>query len=79
MSDVKFHWGEETFSFIQPLPTRLQAAFRHAVDYASDLEDLERVSVSLDLDGETSTFTLPATPALLTALRARRTAKASAR
>ena len=78
MVDVSFELDGRSYDFEQPLPKRLQAAFRHAVDNAGALADAERVRVTLQ-DATPCTFTLPATPALRSALRARRTAKASAR
>ena len=78
MVDVSFHLDGRTYEFSQPLPKRLRSAFRHAVDNAAQLADLERVQVTLQSGATPCSFTMPATPALLTALRARRRAKASA-
>ena len=75
MVDVSFHLDGRTYDFTQPLPKRLQGAFRHAVDSAGQLADLERVQVTLQSG---ASFTLPRTPALVSALRARRRALASA-
>ena len=45
---------------------------------AAELADLDRVQVTLQADATPCSFTIAATPALLSALKARRTAKASA-
>ena len=74
--DVSFHLAGKTYDFSQPLPHKLQAAIRHAVDNAAQLADLERVQVTLLSGATPCSFTMPATPALLTALRARRRAVA---
>ena len=78
MVDVSFHLDGRTYDFEQPLPKRLRTAFRHAVDQADELADLERVQVTLQSGATPCTFTIAATPALASALRARRRAKASA-
>ena len=78
MIDVSFHLDGRTYDFEQPLPRRLQAAFRHCVNAAAELADLDRVQVTLQADATPCSFTIAATPALLSALKARRTAKASA-
>ena len=78
MVDVSFHLDGRTYDFTQPLPKRLRGAFRHAVDNAAQLADLERVQVTLQDDATPCTFTLAATPALRSALRARRRPLASA-
>ena len=75
MVSVIFHLDGRTFTFEQPLPKRLRTAFRHALDQADELADAERVTVTLQ-DATPCTFTLPATPALRSALRARRRAAA---
>ena len=65
-------WGLDgrNFTFEQPLPGRLRAEFRHAVDYAAELADLDRVKVTLQVDAATPcTFTFPATSALVSAQR----------
>ena len=78
MIDVSFHLDGRTYEFEQPLPRRLQAAFRHAVDSAGQLADVERVQVTLQSGATPCSFTIAATPALRSALRARRRAVASA-
>ena len=76
MFDVSFHLDGRTYEFEQPLPKRLQTAFRRAVDQASELSELDRATVTLQSG---ASFTIAATPALVSALRASRRAVASAR
>ena len=78
LGDVSFELDGRNYTFEQPLPRRLQAAFRHCVNAAAELSDLDRVQVTLQSGATPCSFTIAATPALLSALKARRTAKASA-
>ena len=77
LGDVSFELDGRNYTFEQPLPRRLQAAFRHAVDNASQLADVERIQVTLQ-DATSCIFTIAATPAVVSALRARRRPVASA-
>ena len=69
MGDVSFHLDGRTFTFEQPLPKRLRSAFSQCVNAAADLTDLGRATVTLDVHGVASTFTIAATPALRSTTR----------
>ena len=64
MGDVSFHLDGRTFTFEQPLPKRLRSAFSQCVNAAADLTDLDKATVTLEVHGVASTFTIAATPAL---------------
>ena len=63
--DVSFHLDGRTYDYEQPIPRRLQAAFRHCVNAAAELSDLDRVQVTLQSGATPCSFTIAATPALL--------------